>query len=132
MAAYSGLFDGVHGEPHALLSSSVKKGNAETMLARVFGKRAYGRAKLRELMVELTGAAAGQAALASHKRVAWTPELEGITGGGLVAIETYESVDRVTAAGDETIIEAALQLSSQPTTYVDDESGNGGGGKLGF
>lgn len=132
MASYSGLYDGVYGTPHALLSSSVKTGNAETALGRVFGKRPYGRAKLRELIVELVGAAAGQAALASHKRVQASTPVEGVFGGGLVPIETYKSVDRVTAAGDVTVIENALQLSSQPSTYVADASGNGGGAKLGY
>lgn len=130
MPAYSGLFDGHHGTPHALLTN--KTGNAETMLARLFAGRGYDRAKLRELMIELTGAAAGQAALVQRKRVQAEANLSQNVQGGLRTIETFDVVNRVTASADETNIEAALALSSQPSSYPADASGNGGGGKLGY
>lgn len=131
MTSYSGLYDGQHGEPHALLSSTVKKGNAETQLARVLSRRNYGRGKLRELMLTLTGAAAGATAAQSHSRVQAAQNLSENVQGGARTIETFESVNRATTSADETAIEAALAQTSQPTTYVADASGNGGGGKLG-
>lgn len=129
MPNYSGLFDGQHGTPHSLLSN--KTGNAETQIARVVAKRGYGRAALRELMIELTGAAAGAAALVQRKRVLAEANLSENVQGGVRTIETKDIINRVTASADETNIEAALDLSSQPGTYVDDDGGNGGGGKLG-
>uniref|UniRef100_A0A6H1ZBP9 Uncharacterized protein n=1 Tax=viral metagenome TaxID=1070528 RepID=A0A6H1ZBP9_9ZZZZ len=132
MPSYSGLFDGVNGTPHSLLSDAVKIGNAQTQIARVLAKRPYGRGVLRELMLTLNGAAAGEAALDTHKRVEWTPDQEGVTGGGLVAIETFTGITRVTTADDKTDIDRMLALSSKPTTYVADAAGVGGGGKLGY
>ena len=132
MPSYSGLYDGVHGSPHSLLSDTVKIGNAETQVARLLSKRPYGRAKLRELMLTLNGAVAGSAASASHKRVKWTPDRTGVTGGGAIATETFTAVGRNTTADDKSDIDRMLSLASQPTTYVADSSGVGGGGKLGY
>lgn len=130
MPSYSGLYDGVYGQPHSLLADTIEIGNARTQVARILAKRPYGRGVLRELMLTLNGAAAGSAALDTHKRVKWTPDLEGVTGGGLVELETFTGLNRVTVAGDKTDIDTMLTLSSKPT-YVADASGNGGGGKLG-
>lgn len=132
MPSYSGLYDGVHGSPHSLLADTVKIGNAQTQVARLLSKRPYGRATLRELMLTLNGAAAGSAAAASHKRVKWTPDQEGVTGGGAVQTETFTAVGRVTTSDDKTDIDRMLALSSQPTSYVADLSGVGGGGKLDY
>lgn len=128
MAAYSGLFDGEGGSPHALLTN--KTGNAETMVARLLANRGYGRASLRELMLTLNGAAAGSTALVNRKRVQATANLSQNVQGGLRTIETIDVINRVTTAADKTNIDGALALSSQPT-YATDLSGNGGGGKLG-
>lgn len=132
MPSYSGLFDGVHGEPHALLSDTTKIGNARTQVARLLAKRPYGRATLRELMLTLNGAVAGSTAAATHARVQHERDLEGPRPGGLIPIETYEAVNRATTADDKSDIDAMLSLSSQPTTYVEDVAGVGGGGKLGY
>ena len=129
MTSYSGLYNGRHGEAHSLLST--KTGNTETALARVFGKRPADRAVFRELMVTLIGAAAGGAASVNQLRVKSNADVNGNVQGGLRVIETKSLINRVTTAADVTNINNALQLSSQPTTYVDDLSGNGGGGKLG-
>lgn len=131
MAAYSGLYDGVYGTPHSLLANTVAIGSDYRKLGTMFGKRPYGRAVLRELMETLTGAAAGSAASATHKRVQATVDLSGPAGGGAVPIETFTAVSRNTTAGDETRIEAALGLSTKPT-YATDVSGVGGGAKLGY
>lgn len=127
MASYSGLFDGVHGSAHALLTN--KTGNAETMIARLFSKKSGQRAVLRELMVTLTGATAGSTAAVTNKRVQAAADVDNNVQGGARVIETDTLVNRVTTSADATRILGALQLSSQPT-YPVDASGNGGGGKL--
>lgn len=127
--SYSGLFNGVHGDGHALLTNKI--GNAQTMLARLFANRTYGRAAYAELMATLTGAAAGGAAAASHKRVQAAANLSANVQGGVRTIETFSAINRNTTAADESDIEAALALSSQPAAYIADASGNGGGGKVG-
>lgn len=87
-------------------------------------KRALGRLMRRmpkdqELMLTLNGAAAGQTAAATRKRVAHsTTEL-----GGVRTIEMREIVNRVTTAGDETQIDADLIQESQPT-YASDAKGS--------
>ncbi len=130
MPSYSGLYDGVYGQPYALLANTVAIGNARREIARSLAKRPYGRAVLRELMLTLNGAAAGSAALATHKRVEATDPTEGPSGGGLVNIETFTEINRNTATADKNAIDAMLSLSTKPT-YVADRSGNGGGAKLG-
>lgn len=130
MPSYSGLYDGVYGQPYALLSNTAKKGNTQTQLARLLSRRTYGRAAYRELIKELIGAAAGEEAVASHSRVRAERNLLGNDLGGARAIETFTGIERNTTAADETNIEDALSQQTQPT-YAVDASGNGGGGKLG-
>lgn len=130
MAGYSGLFNGVYGGDYAVLPNAT--GNVQTDLARVMSKKAYGRGAYRGLMLALVGAAAGEAALVTHKRVQAQRDLYENVQGGLRPIETFTEIDRDTTADDITAVEAALSLSSQPTTYPVDRSGNGGGGKLGI
>lgn len=131
MTSFSGLWDNEHGEPHALLSDTVKIGNAQTALSRVFANRLYGRGATRELLFALVGAAAGGTATASHKRVAAERDLENNVQGGARTIETVEHVDRVTTADDISDMKRALRLTSAPA-YAADRSGNGGGNKLGW
>ena len=61
---------------------------------------------LRELMRELNGVAAGQAALVTHPRPDH-PSSGGLVGG-LRTIETVNDVNRVTAAADQTAINAEI------------------------
>lgn len=130
MPNYSGLYDGVFNTPHALLSNSIAKGQDMTVLTKAFARRAYGRAKTRELLVTLINGASGDAALASHVRVLAVADRDNNVQGGVRAVETFKSIDRNTAAADVTQLVTALEAKSQPTTYVADRSGNGGGGKL--
>lgn len=131
MPSYSGLFNGVYGEDHALLATTVNKQNAETLLSRLFARRLYSRGALGEIINTLVGGASGDAAALSHKRVEARQDLSQNVQGGLVPIETFEDVDRNTSATDVTDITNALTQKSSPT-YVADASGNGGGGKLGY
>lgn len=90
-----GLFDGTY----AFIRS---KSSLRKVIARIFNQKSM--RSDRELISELLGAAAGDAALAELKRVAHsTTEL-----GGVRAIETEELVDRVTTAGDVTELTADL------------------------
>lgn len=75
--------------------------------------------KDRELITELLGAAAGEAALAQLKRVAHsTSEL-----GGVRSVETVDLVNRVTAAADDTDITTAyLTYNSTTNAYPADRA----------
>lgn len=131
MAAYSGLFDGVHETGHSLLTN--KTGNAYTMLARVFKGSKRDRAAIGAAIAALTGTAVGGAtAAASVKQVDHTVDPSTPSNGGLRTINTVELINRVTSAADLADVDAALALSSQPSSYAVDLSGNGGGGKLGL
>lgn len=130
--AYSGFWDGQGGSPHSLLSSSVAIGSDMRKLGTLFGKRPYGRAVTRALILALTGAAVGGSASATHKRVQATVNREGVDGGGVVPVETLTEISRVTVTADLTRIDAALAQSTKPSTYAADRSGVGGGAKLGY
>lgn len=130
MPSFSGLFDGVHGTPHALLGTR-KIGNAETQLARLVAPRSYGRGVVRAVLTALTGAAVGGTASSSHKRLKAVADLDSNGLGGVREIEVFSGVNRATVAGDETKLDGAATLSAKPT-YPHDASGNGGGAKLGW
>lgn len=131
MAAWSGLWDHEFGSAHTLLSN--RTGNAETALSRVFGKsKSYSRAVTRELLYELLGAAAGQTALTTHKRVQAVQDLSANVMGGVRPIETFTGINRATTSADRTALRAALELTAKPTSYATDRAGVGGGGKLGW
>lgn len=129
MTAYSGLWNGVHGENHALLSgenTSIKQDIRRIM-------RRQGARKLKELMLTLNGASAGSAALATYARVEAVQGLGSITNlGGVREIETVTVVNRNTASADKTMIDGVINDQTKPSSYPTDASGNGGGGKLGF
>lgn len=129
MPSYSGLFNGVYGINHSLLTTA--KGNDATAIARQLSRKTYGRASLRALFLALTGAAAGGTATTSHKRVDAFDGLDGIQGGGKRDIETFTPINRATTAADETRVDAMLSQTSTPT-YPVDKSGNGGGNKVGI
>lgn len=133
MASYSGLWNGVHSEDHALLAQSRNKGEEFRKLGGPFARRLYSHGALGELLVTLIGAAAGSAASLTHKRVTARRNLSENVQGGLVTIETFSDVARNTTAADEAALIAALQQKSSPT-YVVDASGNGSTGqsKLGY
>lgn len=129
MPSYSGLWNNEYGENHSLITN--RTGNPLTSLARTFANRLYGRAAQRELIHALTGAAAGETASASHKRVTAVVDRSENVQGGVRAIETKSHVNRATVAGDATAIKNAIRQSSKPT-YPVDRAGNGGGAKLGW
>lgn len=126
MPAWSGLFDNEYADgPHSLQVNIVP---LRRKLTRVVKRKSM--AVINELMRELNGATAGDAALAQHVRVTGAQVLQ-TDAGGVRPIETVDLLNRVTAAADVTAIEAMLTEQRDPT-YPVDASGNGGGGKLGF
>ena len=131
MPSYSGLFNGVYGTDHTLLSNTVNKQNAETLLSKLFSRRVYSRGATAELLATLVSGAVGDTASLSHKRVEARQNLSQNVQGGLVPIETFEDVNRATTADDVTELNDAFTMKSSPT-YTADKGGNGGGGKLGY
>lgn len=126
MPAWSGLWDGVHGQAHSLITRHTGSMSRITHEMRKPGMR-----KLKELMLTLNGVAPGATALATYPRVeAQADPGNPAVGGGEVPIETVTVINRVTATADKTLITEMLELDAQPA-YPTDASGNGGGGKVG-
>jgi hypothetical protein len=90
--------------------------------------RRPGSRKQRELLLTLLGASAGSAALEVRKRVSGADEGNGVSGN--MTIESVDVVNRNTTADDDTALTAMLSRKPWPDTYVEDESGNGGGGRV--
>lgn len=130
MAAYSGLWDGHHGEPHALLTN--KTGNVDTRMARVAARRNGEAGAFNEIVRTLAAGDETDTALFQTKRVLAVVNLSQGVQGGLRTIETVDVINRATDAADSARVEAAFNLASVPSTYAADLSGNSGGGKLGF
>jgi len=126
MVAWSGLFDNVFTDgPHTLQVNIVPLRRKFTRVAKRKSMKV-----LNELIQTLNGVVAGSTALATHTRVKARQALE-LDLGGVQPIETVNLINRVTVAGDQTLINATLTEQRDPT-YPVDLSGNGGGGKLGF
>ena len=129
MPPFSGLFDNEFSDgPHTL---QFNRSSVRRNISRLFRK--VGVAKLRELMLELTGTAAGASALATRTRIVAPADSDDI--GGVRLTEVIDKVNRVTAAADETDIDTKVLVSLSaiaPASYPVDASGNGGGGKGGF
>ena len=93
-----------------------------------FLMRRPGSRKQRELLLTLLGASAGSAALETRKRVSADDEANGVVGN--MTIETIDVVNRNTTADDDTALTAMLSRKPWPSAYVEDASGNGGGGRV--
>lgn len=132
MASWSGLFDGIVPTGavagHSLIST--KKTNGRHV-SRLLGKQSM-RA-LKELMLTVTGAAAGQTAADSYARIQHevAPGV-ALANGGQRTIESVTTVNRATTSDDVTTIQDIIadEWSLTPAQYPVDLSGNGGGGRL--
>jgi hypothetical protein len=124
MPAWSGLWNGVHGANHTLIGA---RNNLQMRIAKLFARE--GARSDAQIIKALTGAAAGETAAESRKRVVATVATNGYDQGGARAIETVNVINRATTAGDVTAVDAALEQKFAPTTYPVDRSGMGGGGK---
>lgn len=105
------------------LSSSSGKGPGRRRIAQLLGTK--GMRADRELLLTLTGAAAGSAASDTNSRVEASTEL-----GGRRTIETETLVGRNTTAGDATELVADLMTLST-RTYDPTPVANGDGNPLG-
>lgn len=113
MADFSGLFT----EGYALLSGKMPMRNQIRRLVLKNGFR-----KNRELFDTAIGAAAGEAASASFKRIA---EDSG-QGGGQRTIDTVSVISRNTDAADITALKEMTVNVDRSAAYPGDLSGNGG------
>lgn len=119
MPTWSGLWEGVHNQAHALTGAQE---NIKRRLSRILEKP--GARELQELMLTLNGATAGSAALATYKRVeAAVDRTTAVVGGGSRTIETVTVVNRNTAAADKTEIDTILNDSFAVSSYPN--SGDG-------
>lgn len=125
MAGYSGLYDGVYSEPYALLVSTNQRRPAQaSMFRKLLNNKQM--LPLRELLLELTGTAAGASASVTEKRIKGLDIDADVQDlGGLREIETRTLLSRVTTAADVTAIDALMVKKNRPS-YVADKSGNGG------
>lgn len=123
--SFSGLFDTIQPTGHTLLDTQPLR----KTISRVM--RTRGARKIKELMLTLNGAAAGEAALDTYSRVEHTEDAGNPAAyGGARTIETVTVINANTAAADETAIDNMLEEEFVPATYPADASSNGGGGKL--
>lgn len=98
----------------------------DAIMARTFRNGAATAAAIR-LMRTLLGAAAGSTATKTKAQV------QAVQGGNLTGVQTIETinlVNRATTAADLTAFQALLDRDVKPATYIEDASGNGGGGKF--
>jgi hypothetical protein len=123
MSSWSGLFNHVAGTT-AQYSLMINKNPIRGRIRRVMNRESF-RA-VTELFNTCIGAAAGEAALATHKRIsAPTPFTDPI--GGVRVVDTITDIDRVSAAADITALkEMTFGVKTRPSPYVRDLSGNGG------
>lgn len=124
MATYTGLWEGVFGQAHALTGT---KSALKRNISRVLRKN--GARGLKELMLELNGAAAGQAASSTFKRVSHDTDPYGL--GGTRAIDTVTVLSRNTASADETEIDTVLVGVFAPSSYPSSGDGRDAGGMVG-
>ena len=122
MPAWSGLWNNVHAQDYALITS---RSNLMQRVAKLFAREG-GRADA-ELLTTLNGATAGSTAAETRKRITAVLASEGVNLGGARAIEAQTVVNRATTAADETNYDNILTPDYSPTYPVD--LGGGGGGK---
>lgn len=125
MPAWSGLWNGVHGANHALIGA---RSNLQMRIAKLYARE--GARADANIIKALTGAAAGETAAETRKRVTATVATNGYDQGGVRALETVNVINRATTAGDLAAVDAALDQKFAPTSYPADRSGMGGGGKI--
>lgn len=114
-------------------------GNSYVMLGKRVGTSrvaALWLARNRSLRAALDAAVAllsSTAIAASHTRVQAVSDTDGNDLGGVRPTETYYDENTTSTAGHITILDNVLdEFTDAPLTYVEDASGNGGGGKDGF
>jgi hypothetical protein len=131
---YSGHWNQDFGQPYSPLgtnNTSEQNNTIRTHLTKLVS-RGRGPRRLMALIRALNGAAAGGAALVTHRQV--SPDIvvgEPAVNGGARVINTVNDVDRVTTAADQTMVQDILDRVFAPNPYPLDRSRNGGGSQLG-
>lgn len=125
MTAYTGWNGLLHATGDSLISGRDSK---EAHISRLL-RRGIGRRNLRLLRVLVNS---GTGASAVENRTWRAPQVDSDSIGGAVTTEDRELVNRNTTAADQTAYNAAIfDRTVYPSSYPEDASGNGGGGKLG-
>lgn len=128
MTAYSGLWDGVHGDTYAL---QVNRNPLNRQIGRALRKR--GLTRLREVIDTVAAASSiNGAAAVTYPRVEGTVDPgNSVVQGGSVAVETVTKIAAAssTTSADASAVDDIADFDTQPT-YPTDASGNGGGSKL--
>lgn len=117
MTAWSGLFNGVYGENHALQFQRVGR---HGRLINAWMRR-RGNAPFRELVAALLGTAPGATATATFTAVAQPTDYYGRSGK--IGVEAQTDLNRATTAADDTTLTNIFQLDNNIATPVD-RSGN--------
>lgn len=132
MASYSGLFDGIHNEPYALLhNTGINKTGAGKLLNMRMGRRQANKV-VKEILDTILGAAAGSTAAANHYRVEAEADVDAFTNGGARTIETVALINRATTAADVTAMKEVFTRRPDFATYIEDASNNGIGANQGL
>lgn len=122
MPAWSGLWDGVHGQAYAPINQRM------TLPRRVGMSYARdGMAVLAAVNGALNGVAPGATAAVNARRVQAVQAVDGTNLGGVRLISTIALVNRATTAADVTAQAALFAAKFAPTTYPTDKGGGGGG-----
>ena len=132
MTAYSGLYNGVHGENYALLHT---KPTAQRKVGRLMKRRSM--IVTREVVDTVAAASSinGAAAVTFAQIDNTVDPGNSVVNGGARTINTVERIAAATTvtAAQETEVDAMVDFKTGPaiTSYPADAGGNGGGGKLG-
>jgi hypothetical protein len=136
MPSYSGLFDGVHGQPYAPINEAGAASRGVARLMSPQGNLAFARAA--DAMT--TAAAIGlPIANGGYTQVA-AVQADGMNQGGLRPISTYTFLSGNVTATQLALVDNQLNPRFMPAMsvagqecsgYPVDKSGNGGGSKVG-
>jgi hypothetical protein len=122
VTAWSGLFDGFYGSPHAL--QFPKNLPLRGVIAQLLLHR--GMRRDTSVIMALLGAAPGATATSSYVRVKapTTGPSDIMKNGGKVAVETFIEINRATTAADVTELKTFLFDKNHNIALAKDKGGN--------
>jgi len=125
MPSWSGLWDNVHGAPHALIQQATATMRSIARLTNSVGGQHFG-----EVARALANGVGANTDL-SIKQVA-AVQADGMNLGGQRPIATYAVVPlHATTITEKEAFQSQMTPTWAPSPYPVDKSGNGGGGKVG-
>lgn len=125
MPSWSGLWDNVHGAPHALIQQATATMRSIARLTNSVGGQHFG-----EVARALANGVGANTDL-SIKQVA-AVQADGMNLGGQRPIATYAVVPlHATTITEKEAFQSQMTPTWAPLVYPVDKSGNGGGGKVG-